>query len=107
MKNPWLLYTLIRLGMFFGLFFVLLLLDFNPYFSAIIAAAISFALSLLVLDRQRDALSEQVAKRLSRDAQGKYLDEQGSVEDAILESKEVDQINPETNLRGIDYGGKA
>jgi hypothetical protein len=101
-KNPWLLYTLIRLGMFFGLFFVLLLLDFNPYFSAIIAAAISFALSLLVLDRQRDAMSEQVAKKLSRDAQGKYLDEQGSVEDAILESKEVDQVNPETN-----QGGKA
>jgi hypothetical protein len=88
--------------MFFGLFFVLLLLDFNPYFSAIIAAAISFALSLLVLDRQRDAMSEQVAKKLSRDAQGKYLDEQGSVEDAILESKEVDQVNPETN-----QGGKA
>jgi hypothetical protein len=101
-KNPWLLYTLIRLGMFFGLFFVLLLLDFNPYFSAIIAAAISFALSLLVLDRQRDAMSEQVAKKLSRDSQGKYLDEQGSVEDAILESKEVDQVNPETN-----QGGKA
>ena len=102
MKNPWLLYTLIRLGMFFGLFFVLLLLDFNPYFSAIIAAAISFALSLLVLDRQRDAMSEQVAKKLSRDSQGKYLDEQGSVEDAILESKEIDQVNPEAN-----QGGKA
>jgi hypothetical protein len=101
-KNPWLLYTLIRLGMFFGLFFVLLLLDFNPYFSAIIAAAISFALSLLALDRQRDAMSEQIAKKVSRDAQGKYLDEQGSVEDAILESKEVDQVNPETN-----QGGKA
>ncbi len=94
------MYTLIRLGMFFGLFFILLLLDFNPYFSAIIAAAISFALSLLVLDRQRDALSEQVAKKLSRDPQGKYLDEQGSVEDAILESKEIDQVNPETNQSG-------
>jgi hypothetical protein len=102
MKNPWLMYTLIRLGMFFGLFFILLLLDFNPYFSAIIAAAISFALSLLVLDRQRDAMSEQVAKKLSRDSQGKYLDEQGSVEDAILESKEIDQVNPEAN-----QGGKA
>lgn len=94
------MYTLIRLGMFFGLFFILLLLDFNPYFSAIIAAAISFALSLLVLDRQRDALSEQVAKKLGRDPQGKYLDEQGSVEDAILESKEIDQVNPETNQSG-------
>lgn len=100
MKNAWLLYTLIRLGMFFGLFFALLLLDFNPYFSAIIAAAISFAVSLLVLDRQRDAMSEQVAKKLSRDKQGKYLDEQGTVEDAILESKEVDQINPEANQSG-------
>ena len=94
------MYTLIRLGMFFGLFFILLLLDFNPYFSAIIAAAISFALSLLVLDRQRDAMSEQVAKKLSRDPQGKYLDEQGSVEDTILESKEIDQVNPETNQSG-------
>ncbi len=94
------MYTLIRLGMFFGLFFILLLLDFNPYFSAIIAAAISFALSLLVLDRHRDALSEQVAKKLSRDSQGKYLDEQGSVEDAILESKEIDQVNPEANQSG-------
>ena len=94
------MYTLIRLGMFFGLFFILLLLDFNPYFSAIIAAAISFAFSLLVLDRQRDALSEQVAKKLSRDPQGKYLDEQGSAEDAILESKEIDQVNPETNQSG-------
>ena len=102
MKNPWLGYTLIRLGMFFGLFFILLLLDFNPYFSAIIAATISFAVSLLVLDRQRDAMSEQVAKKLSRNSQGRYLDEQGSVEDAILESKEVDQINPEAN-----QGGKA
>ena len=102
MKNPWLGYTLIRLGMFFGLFFILLLLDFNPYFSAIIAATISFAVSLLVLDRQRDAMSEQVAKKISRNSQGRYLDEQGSVEDAILESKEVDQINPEAN-----QGGKA
>ena len=102
MKNPWLSYTLIRLGMFFGLFFILLILQFNHYFAAIIAATISFAISLLVLDRQRDALSEQVTKKLSRDAQGKYLDEQGSIEDAILESKEVNKVDPEAN-----QGGKA
>lgn len=100
MKNSWLPYTLIRLGMFFGLFFILLFLNFNPYFSAIIAAVISFAISLLALDRQRDAMSEQVAKKLSRDIQGQYLDEQGSVEDAILESKEVDPIDPQANQGG-------
>jgi hypothetical protein len=86
--------------MFFGLFFILLFLNFNPYFSAIIAAVISFAISLLALDRQRDAMSEQVAKKLSRDIQGQYLDEQGSVEDAILESKEVDPIDPQANQGG-------
>ena len=94
MKNPWLLYTLIRLGMFFGLFLILLALDFNPFFAAIIAAAISFAISLLVLDRQRDALSQSVAKKLVRDQQGKYDDKQGEIEDSLLDSKEVDQVDP-------------
>ncbi|NCW95423.1 MAG: DUF4229 domain-containing protein, partial [Actinobacteria bacterium] len=55
MKNPWLSYVLMRLGLFFGVFFVLLLLQFNPFFAAIIAAALSFAIALVFLDRQRDA----------------------------------------------------
>jgi hypothetical protein len=96
------MYTLIRLGMFFGLFFILLALEFNPFFAAIIAAAISFAISLLVLDKQRDAMSAEVSKQLSRDSKGQYLDEQGSYEDSILESKEIDQVDPES-----DQGGKA
>ncbi len=100
MKNPWLAYTLIRLGMFFGLFFILLLLQFNPYFAAIIAAGISFAISLLILDRQRDAMSEQVAKKLARDTMGKYQDEQGEVEDAILESKEANQVDSKPDQSG-------
>ena len=65
MKNPWLSYVLMRLGLFFGVFFVLLLLQFNPFFAAIIAAALSFAIALVFLDRQRDAMSEAVAKKLS------------------------------------------
>lgn len=96
------MYTLIRLGMFFGLFFILLALDFNPFFAAIIAAAISFAISLLVLDKQRDAMSAEVSKKLSRDSKGQYLDEQGNYEDSVLESKEIDQVDPESNK-----GGKA
>lgn len=96
------MYTLIRLGMFFGLFFILLALDFNPFFAAIIAAAISFAISLLVLDKQRDAMSAEVSKKLSRDSKGQYLDEQGNYEDSVLESKEIDQVDTES-----DKGGKA
>ena len=101
MKNPWLLYTLIRLGMFFGLFLILFALDFNPFFAAIIAAAISFAVSLVVLDKQRDALSQSVARKLVRDQSGKYDDKQGEIEDQLLDSKEVNQVDPES-----DHGSK-
>lgn len=80
-----------RLGLFFGVFFVLLLLQFNPFFAAIIAAAVSFALALVFLDKQRSAMSEVVARKLARKADGSYLDEQGAVEDAILDSEETDK----------------
>ncbi len=85
MKNPWLSYTLIRLGLFFGIFFAFLLLNFNPYFAAIIAAVVSFSLSLLLLDRQRNALSESVAKKLSRDQSGTYLDAESDLENQLLD----------------------
>jgi hypothetical protein len=66
-KNPWIRYTLIRLALFFGIFLLFALLDFNIYFAAIIAAAISFAISLLVLDLERSSLSEQIHQNLARD----------------------------------------
>lgn len=83
--------------MFFGLFLILFALDFNPFFAAIIAAAISFAVSLLVLDKQRDALSQSVARKLVRDQSGKYDDKQGEIEDQLLDSKEVNQVDPESD----------
>ncbi|MDA2985769.1 MAG: DUF4229 domain-containing protein [Actinomycetota bacterium] len=85
MKNPWLSYVLMRLGLFFGVFFVLLLLQFNPFFAAIIAAALSFAIALVFLDRQRDAMSEAVAKKLARDSSGRYQDDLSNEEDRILD----------------------
>lgn len=98
MKNPWLSYTLIRLGLFFGIFFVMLLLDFNPFYAAIIAASVSFAISLVFLDRQRKAMSEQVSKKLARNKDGSYEDPESDLENQILDSKpEVDGMNPEAN----------
>ena len=96
MKNPWLGYTLLRLGMFFGLFFVFMLLNFGPLFSTIFAAAISFALSLLFLDKQRDALSASVARKLSRDASGSYQDDESDLENDVLDSERNDK-KPEAN----------
>ena len=64
---------------------MLLLLQFNPFFAAIIAAAMSFAIALLFLDRQRDAMSAAVAKKLARDTSGRYQDDLSSEEDRILD----------------------
>jgi L-lactate permease len=95
-KNPWLSYTLIRLGMFFALFWILLAVNFNPYFSAIIAAVVSFAISLIFLDKQRNALSESVSRKLSRDQEGSYKDEESDLENRILDS-ETNQDKSETD----------
>ncbi len=98
MKNPWLSYSLIRLGLFFGLFLLLVGLSFNPFFAAIIAASVSFAISLVFLDRQRKAMSEVVSEKLARNKQGSYEDTESDLENEILDSKtKVDDVDPEAN----------
>ena len=97
MKNPWLSYSILRIGLFAALFGILMLLDFNPFFAAIIAASISFAISLVFLDKQRRAMSEQVAKKFSRDESGSYTDPESDLENQILDSSEVDQNNTKTD----------
>jgi hypothetical protein len=84
-KNPWIRYTLIRLGLFFGIFLIFALLIDNIYFAAFIAAAISFAISLLVLDRARDSLSEQVHDKLARGKDGRYADPESDLENQLLD----------------------
>ena len=98
MKNPWLSYTLIRLGLFLGIFLGMFLLDFNPFYAAIIAASISFAISLVFLDKQRKAMSEQVSAKLARNKEGSYSDPDSDLENEILDSKsKVDGIDAETD----------
>jgi uncharacterized membrane protein len=60
MKNPWLLYISIRVGLFVGILVLLLALGFDEIFSALIAAVVSLAISLLFFNKQRDALSEAI-----------------------------------------------
>lgn len=86
MKNPWFLYILVRLGMFFGIFAIFALLEFNIYFAAIIAATVSFALSTIFLDRQRNQLSEVIHKKLGRDKTGSYPDAESDLENQILDA---------------------
>jgi hypothetical protein len=91
-KNPWIRYTLIRLGLFFGIFLIFALLIENIYFAAFIAAAISFAISLLVLDRARDSLSEQVHDKLARGKDGRYADPESDLENQLLDAPASDLV---------------
>ncbi len=98
MNNPWLSYSILRLGLFALVFWGFLSMDFNPFFAAVIAAAISFALSLVFLDKQRKAMSEQVDRKLSRDKSGSYTDPESDLENQILDSEaKADDKKSETD----------
>ena len=62
MKNPWILYITIRVGIFAGILAIMLAIGFDPFFSAIIAAVVSLAVSLIFFNKQRSAVSEAIYK---------------------------------------------
>ena len=73
-------------------------MDFNPFFAAVIAAAVSFAISLVFLDKQRKSMSEQIDKKLSRDQSGSYADPESDLENQMLDSEaKADEKKSETD----------
>jgi MFS superfamily sulfate permease-like transporter len=60
MKNPILKFALIRLGLFAGILAIMLMLKFDPYFSALIAAVLGLAISLIFFNKHRGQLSESI-----------------------------------------------
>ena len=65
MKNAWVKYTVIRLGLFIGLS-VLFSLIGMPWFAAVlIAAMLSFAYSLFFLSALRDQISKELYEKKS------------------------------------------
>ncbi len=85
MKNPWVKYTLIRLGSFIVLTSILTSVGFDWVFAVMVAAVLSFAFSLIFLNKMRDQMSSGVYKRINKgagapddesDLENKLLDEQ-------------------------------
>lgn len=71
MKKSWFAYIVARVLVFAIPLAVLLILGFDPYFSCGVAAIIGLALSMLLLNRWRSALSAEIYDRVQtkRDAQ--------------------------------------
>jgi hypothetical protein len=90
-KKLWLVFISARIGLFALFLTVLLLLGFDGIYSAVIAGVLALAVSLVFLQKQRDALSIEIYKRNHRDKNSGVPDSDADVENAILDSKEDDK----------------
>lgn len=66
--KPWVLYSLIRVGIFVVVFGLLLLTPIWTWLSAIIAAVIGLCVSYIFFGKLRDAVALDLAERRSRPA---------------------------------------
>jgi membrane protein implicated in regulation of membrane protease activity len=90
MKNPVLAYFLLRIALFaVALTILLMLFPADQWIlAAIFAAVISFALSVLLLRKQRDAMSTYIYERGQRRRSGAAASETKDVENDLLDGKE-------------------
>ena len=79
MKNPWLVYTLLRVGTFVVFLAIMLLLQFDPFYATFISAVLALAISLIFFNKQRDAVSKAIYEK--RHAE---LDKDSKTEDDLL-----------------------
>jgi hypothetical protein len=83
-------YTVMRLGIFFGVLLVAWLLGLrnDPALLLLVSAVVSVVLSFFLLRRQRDAFSEQIAARIEQRQEARRLATQ---EGAALSTDEADE----------------
>ncbi len=91
MKKLWLVFISARIGLFALFLTVFLLLGFEGIYSAVIAGVLALAVSLVFLNKQRDALSAEIYRRTRRDKNDGVPDIDADVENAILDSKKDDK----------------
>lgn len=80
----WITYTLVRLGLFAGLFAVLMVLGIEWWVSALLATVMAFALAYIFFYRQRQALAADLERALTRDTEP---DADSTIEDQLVDSE--------------------
>ncbi len=66
MRNLWIKYTLIRLALFALLTIIIALLGATWLIAAVLAAMISFAVSVIFLSGMRDEMSKQIYQKRNK-----------------------------------------
>ena len=77
--SPWIRYSLVRLGVFGGVFGLLYSLDISWWVALIFATVLSFTVAYIFMGNTRRALSQQLSQRLSK----KGPDVDADVEDSL------------------------
>jgi len=89
-SRQWILYTLLRIGIFAGAMILLVLVGTPPWLAAIIAAVIGTCVTYLFFRKQREA----VARSLWEYRNSRHVDEDSEAENAALDDHE-DRPTPE------------
>ena len=79
MKNPWIKFAAIRLGVFAIVLTALLLLNAPWIFAVAVATAVGFAFSLLFLNKAKSEVSQDIYQRINKKG-----DTDSDVEDEIV-----------------------
>lgn len=66
--SPWILYSLVRLGLFAATFAILLVLEFDWWWAAIVASIIALTISYIFFGRLRDAVAADLHARRTQPA---------------------------------------
>ena len=77
--SPWIRYSLVRLGVFGGVFAFLYSLDIRWWVALIFATVLSFTVAYIFMGNTRRALSQQLSQRLSK----KDADADADIEDSL------------------------
>jgi hypothetical protein len=98
MRNVWVKYTVLRLGVFSGLCILLIVLGMPWLFAVVISGMLSFAYSLFFLTGLRDQISKQIyEKRYNSLGSG---DPESDLENDIVDSKAKGEHTPtQTNSK--------
>lgn len=88
MKNPWIVYTVARLGVFTVALVGFLFAGFGGLYSTLLAAALSLAFSLVFLGRQRDAISGEIYERVEKNKTSGIEDAESDFENKKLDEQE-------------------
>lgn len=84
-KNPVLKFVLIRLGLFIAAFSVMYAIGIDPFFSALYAAVIGLAVSLLFFNKQRAEVSAAIERWVQRKSDRDTAAEDTAAEDSAAE----------------------